>query len=210
MNDYWTNLRQKIRYNNWIRLIHDGLVRIGIKISPFYLVEEGGSASNPPFELAASTDYSVGFLGEADMKEIAAIPLRKLSEQNLLDRIKNGCKCLGVKKNKKLVAFTWFNLKECPYQGFKFALSENEAYLFDAYTLREYRGNNIAPLMRYMSYRELEKIGRTRLYSISECINSQSIKFKKKLNARFVYLGVWISFFRKWDITIPIKKLKAH
>jgi|SRR3990172_13293132 len=204
---YLQQLSQKIKYNNVIRLFHDGLVKIGIKFSFFYLVVEGLHRDIPEYELNQFPDYSVEFLGEIDIAVISSIQERQYLGEKLLQRFKNGCVCLGVKKDGDIAAFTWFNTYECTYEGYRFTLKENEAYLFDSYTLIEHRGKKIAPFIRYQSYKELKKLGKTTLYSISELVNKQSINFKKKLDARFVLLSLYISLFKKWEFSIPLKRL---
>jgi len=200
-------LRQKFKYNSIFRILHDGLVKIGVKISFFYLVEEGLHLSPAKFENKEFLDYSVEFLNEDNIDLICSIPERPCEKEIIINLMKNGCRCFVVKKDNDIIGYTWFNIYECNFEGYKFSLKENEAYLFDAYILIKYRGKNIAPFIRYKCYKELEKLGKTKLYSISEIVNKQSINFKKKLNARFVLLGLYVSLFKKRTFSKPLKKL---
>ncbi len=204
---YLHRLSQKIRYNNIFRLLFDLLGKIGIKISPFYLVVEGLSRDIPEFESDLFKSYKFEYFDSKDIAAIAALKERYFKEEELLKRLENGSKCLGLKKDGEIAAFTWFNLNQCPYGGYSFILKENEAYLFDAYTLLKYRGMKIAPFIRYQCYKELKKQSRTTLYSISEMLNKQSINFKKKLGARFVLMGIYIRFFNKWKFSFPVRHL---
>ena len=102
----------------------------------------------------------------------------------------------GLKKDGEIAAFTWFNLNQCPYGGYSFILKENEAYLFDAYTLLKYRGMKIAPFIRYQCYKELKKQSRTTLYSISEMLNKQSINFKEKIRCQVCTDGYIYKIFQ--------------
>ncbi len=137
-------------------------------------------------------------MGPEDMKVISDIPHRGFSEDQLLLRLKEGKMCFGVKHEGTIAAFTWCNLDECHYKGCRFPLKKDQAYLFDAYTMDSFRGRGIAPYIRYQLYRELEKIGRMTLYSISERFNPSSIKFKEKLNAELVGEGVCVLLLKKW------------
>lgn len=202
---YLKHLWQKMRYNNITRLIVDGLIKLGISINPCYLVLEGFDNGTFPHLENGLEEYEVVFLGPEDMKEIAHIPLRKISEEKLLQRLRDGNKCLGIKKDGELAAFTWFQLDMYTFCGEQITLKENEAYLFDAHTLLSFRGQGLAPYVRYQCYKELRKMGKTRLYSISVYFNRQSINFKKKLNARFLKLSLFISVFQKWRVKIPLK-----
>ncbi len=83
---------------------------------------------------------------------------------------------------------------------------ENEAYLFDAFTLREYRGHNIAPFMRYSCYQELSKMGYNTFYSYSDYFNVPAIRFKAKLAARLLRLCLYIRLFNTFSGHWQLKK----
>lgn len=194
-----------MRHNNIARLFVDGLTRIGISINPFYLVLEGLDNGMSPHLETGLEEYEVAFLGPEDMKVIANIPLRKISAEKLLQRLRDGDKCLGVKKDGELAAFTWFRFNTYTFCDEQIILKENEAYLFDAHTFLSFRGQGLAPYVRYQCYKELCKMGKTQLYSISLYFNRQSINFKKKLNAKFIKLSLFVSIFQKWRFKIPLK-----
>jgi hypothetical protein len=151
-------------------------------------------------------EYAIGFLGPEDMKEIAEIPSRKISEEVLLARLGEGKKCFGAKYHGKLAAFTWCNFESCSDPIYRFKLKDNEVYLFDAYTLESFRGKNIAPYLRFKCYEALKALGRNNFYSLSLYFNKPAIKFKKKLNARPLILGLYINVLGRWDRTWKIKK----
>jgi hypothetical protein len=48
-----------------------------------------------------------------------------------------------------------------------------------------------------------------RLYSISNCFNTPSIKFKKKLNAKLLELHLAVELFNKWHFNLQLKKYGA-
>jgi len=200
-------LRQKIKYNSILRILHDGLVKVGLKISLFYLVEERLCKEIPELESEQFPGYDLKFLEPSEIGELNSIPERPVSNEKLSKLIEKGCYCLCLKKEENIVAYTWVDPRECIYGSYKLPMKKNEACLFGAYTLMQYRGNNFAPFVRYQCYKELKKLGKTTLYSISEAINNQSINFKKKLGARFVLLGLQISLFKKLKFTMPLKRL---
>lgn len=203
---YLRRLRQKIQYSSILRVLHDGLVKIGIEITLFYLVEEGLHHQTIPFDNNEFADYSIEYLKENDLDVLCSIPEKLYKKEFLINRMKNGSSCLVVKKDGKLIGYTWFNLSECNSILYKFPLKENEAYLFDAYVLMDYRGKKIAPYIRYQCYKELKKINRINLYSISDLLNKQSINFKKKLNAKFLLLLLYINLFNRLKFSRQIKK----
>jgi ribosomal protein S18 acetylase RimI-like enzyme len=203
-------LRQKIRYRLLIQEILARLAGIGIQIQPYYLVLEGlFGGSNPEWE-SGFDEFSIGFLSNPDMKHVAALSGRPASEDKLLLRLKDGMKCFAVQQQGQVIGYTWCDFKECNFVGHRFPLRENEAYLFDAYTSRSFRGRNIAPYMRYQCYKELAKTGRVRLYSITLLFNTSSKKFKQKLNAKPLKLGLFVELFKRWHFDLLVREYKIE
>ncbi len=151
-------------------------------------------------------EYDIVPLGSEDIRTISTIPGRFVSGEELFRRLKEGKKCLGVKHHGEVTAFTWYDLDEFNFKGYTFPLKENEAYLFDTYTLISFRGKGIAPYMRYQCYKELANLGRHKLYSITERFNTPAVKFKEKLNAKLLELYVYIELFKKWHFHSRLKK----
>jgi hypothetical protein len=205
-------LSQKIakgrRYGTLLSSIRSRLYRTGININPFYLVEERLSESGPPELKDNLEDYRFQFLTPQDMKMIGQSDIVRGQEAEYNACLAKGWKCMGAKYRGKTVAYNWIDLEECHFPGQKFRLKKNEAYLFNMYTAVPFRGKNIAAYLRYETYKALEKMGRDTFYSISEVFNKPSIRFKQKLNARFVKKGLFIEFFKKIRLSIPLKTYK--
>jgi hypothetical protein len=72
------------------------------------------------------------------------------------------------------------------------------------YTFEAYRGKNLAPYLRYHSYKLLEDQGIDKLYSISAYFNKSSLKFKQKLNAQHLQLLLHVGLFKRfhWNYTL--------
>ncbi len=116
---YLKHIWLKIHYNPFIRLIFDGLMKIGIRIQPYYVVQEGLFNGSLPHLETGFNEYEISFLKPQDMKAIAAIPGRIISEEELLLRLKEGKKCFGLKYRGELVAFTWCDLYKCGFKGYR-------------------------------------------------------------------------------------------
>jgi hypothetical protein len=189
-----------------MKTIFDLLKRVGIRIEPYYVILEGLFNGSIPQLETGLEGYSIGFLGPEDMKAISvsAIPDRNTTEEFLLNRLKRGSRCFGAKHRGKVAAFTWYGEKQCNFHGRISPLKENEAALFDAYTLKSYRGKGIAPYIRYQLYKELSNLGKDILYSDSDFFNIPSIRFKTKLNAKLLELRVHIAF-RRWHFYPKLK-----
>jgi hypothetical protein len=128
------------------------------------------------------------------------------SGRQLTQRLKDGHLCLGLTLAGEVVAFNWANPHESSGDLCRFRLHANEAYLYDMYTVHAHRGKRLAPYLRYQSYRLLAQKGMTRLYSISDAFNTPSIRFKQKLNARFVKLGVSIKLLNRREYNITLRQ----
>jgi hypothetical protein len=198
---------EKLRYSTFLRIIFDVVAKFGIRISPFFVVQEGLWGNNERSDLEKGFEgYELRLLNEEDMESLSRIPGRSFSRHQLTQRLKDGHFCLGLIKAGEVVTFNWANPHESSGDLCRFLLKKDEAYLYDAYTLRTYRGKRLAPYLRYQSYRYLSKRGMTRLYSISDAFNTPSIKFKKKLNAQFVKLGILIRLFNQREYNFTIRQ----
>ncbi|MBC7790053.1 MAG: hypothetical protein H7Z74_08905 [Anaerolineae bacterium] len=175
----------------------DALSQAGLRIEPYHLFLEGlAAAPRPDGEF---DKYDVGFLSAQDMPEIAIIPGRNFSHGDLLRRLNDGKRCLGIKHEGRIAAFTWCDYEWCLFENDRlFPLAANEACLFDAYTLEAFRGQDLAPFMRYRCYEELAEIGRTHCYSVTVLFNAPALRFKKKLNAKVIELRVLIEILGRW------------
>jgi GNAT superfamily N-acetyltransferase len=195
---YLAHLRDKVRYSPLPRIFIDGLDKLGIQIHLIYLIREGIIGGVARQQQDGLEGYEVVFLGAGDMTEMAQIPYRPVRYEELQSRLKDGNLCLGAKRDGHLVAFTWCNLTRCQSEGYSFPLNDDEAYLFDAYTASDLRGQGLAPALRYRLYEELARMGRTKLYSITERFNAPALRFKLKLGAGILKSDWYITLFRKW------------
>lgn len=198
-----TYIALKARYDSIGQILLDGLKLIGIRVTAYQLFVEGlplaGSAmaeQAPRFE-----PYGFRLLTRDDMGFIASLPDRNYSEAVLLSRLDSGCIGLGAWCGNDLAAFVWCDLRRCSLEGCHFPLKADEGYLFDVYTRREFRGRGLAPYLRWKFYGELARMGRTRLYSLSDRYNSPSLRFKDKLGAQELDSGVVIDVFRRWKFS---------
>ncbi len=204
--------KNKLRYSSFLRIVLDGIAKTGIRINLYYIVLEGLFNRSIPHLETGFDEYELCFLSQKDMKTISSIPGRNFTEVSLLQRLQNNQTCFGVKYRGELAAFTWcdfveYKCMESKCNEHRFLLKENEAYLFDAYTLMPFRGKGIAPYIRYQCYKELYKMGRHRLYSISDYLNTPSIRFKMKLDAKLLDLYLYIGLFKKWHLNLRLKKV---
>ncbi len=196
--NYFKLVLDRIRYNPLPRILIDGLDRLGIKINLIYLMREGITQGIAQPSQDSLEGFEVGFLEAEDMAEMAQIPYRTVGCEKLLGRLEDGNLCLGAKREGRLVGFTWCNLTRCHSKAYPFLLNDDEAYLFDTYTAPDLRGQGLAPALRYRLYEELARMGRTKLYSISERFNAPALRFKLKLGVEILKSNWGIVLFRRW------------
>lgn len=196
--NYLGHLLERFRHEPKSQLLLDALGRLGVVIQPFYLFEETFPTGPMPELAPGLRDAEVRQLGPDDMKAVAAVPWRGLDEAVFRQRLRQGNGCLGLYDDGVLAAFTWYDLRECNYEGWRFPLREDEAYLFDAFTLSPWRGQGVAPYLRYKSYSLLAEAGRKRFLSVSIRANRAAIRFKQKLGGRIVAKGFRGRLFGRW------------
>jgi len=182
--------------------------RVGLLIQPFYYMSETLPAEIPEHltELPEGFEFSV--FGRDDVLAISQLEERKayVNERYVVDNLEKGDACLGVKRHGQVVAFTWYSLVRSDSQLYPVTMRENEAYLYDMYVLKEYRGSNIAPALRYRNYEVLGRMGRDTYYSVTEVSNSASVRFKQKLGARPVLLGIYIRFIGRYRVRWVLRR----
>jgi hypothetical protein len=193
----------KFKHGLVFHTIRNQLIRIGIKISPYYWVQEGINPAAIPSIDGVISDYSIEFIEAEDIKKIED-NIREYSVEGLLAHLRAGNKCLALKYKGEIASFLYINLMKCNYGTLDLSLNSDEAYLTNMYTLESYRGKNLAPYLRYKSYGILNNMGRNKLYSVSEFFNSSAIRYKQKLNAKNLKLVMYIDLFKKlkWSFTL--------
>jgi len=201
-------LYRKYLYGQILTWILNALPSLGINISLFYLLLEGDFGTEIPMCPDDFKGFTFGILDEEEIGIIANIPRRGIDSGVQIERHKKGMPCFGVKSNGEIVAFNWANLKECHSKWHRFSLKEDEAYLFDMYTLKSHRGKNIAPFLRHRTYRALKGMGKTKFYSYSSFLNKSAVRFKKKLNARILKLYLFVELFGMFERSWVLKNYK--
>lgn len=195
----------KFKYDNKIRLVLDGIGRLGLRFSPHILYLESKDY-NPGYAKKNKTlfeEYEIGYSTNEDIETISSIQRPGVNRTQIQERLAEGHKCLCIRKDGQLAAFTWYNLKKAKWR--KKPLDSNEAYLFDMYTLNEFRGRGLASFIRYKIYEELARIGRTRCFSYSAYYNYSSIRFKEKLNSKKSALILHFELFKIFERQYKLK-----
>ncbi|HRS11759.1 MAG TPA: hypothetical protein P5068_11690 [Sedimentisphaerales bacterium] len=190
-------LGRAIRYRLVLqKLTERVLPRLRIHIEFYYWTQEGQTDDTSPGSDSGFEDCTFSPFGPDEIRTfVTLVPWR--SEAELLQRFDEGKLCFGARYRGQIAAFVWCDLAECTYVWHRIALRENEVYLFDQFTRDAFRGMNVAPYLRHRTYEALRRMGRNTFYSVTHRFNSSAVRFKQKLGARFLWLGVGINLFGK-------------
>ena len=198
----------KIQHGMVIHYLLSRLKSLSLTVDPYFLDREfhipasGLKVNITPKIHSLTTD----FLEPCEIESIFEHQERDATKESykIRDRISEGCLCFGVKHCREIIAYTWCDLKHCNHKPLQFKLKNTEAYLFDMYTFKAYRGKNIAPYMRHQLYSHLNKMGQTDFFSVTAAFNNPSIRFKRKLGAHpsKLYLYIKSGIFFKRNILL--------
>ena len=176
--------------------------KIGIRITPLLIVREDIKVKG----LDAGA-FLLGFEGPDSIDEI--LKVEPGSDRDEISRwFTEGKLCFGVRDGKRLIAKTWCDPEAFHYPLADRRLGKGEAYLYAACVLAEYRGQNIAVLMRSECCDALRKIGFTGFQSFTAYFNYPARRFKEKLGCENESLHLHIVLFGKWSRTFTLKHYK--
>jgi GNAT superfamily N-acetyltransferase len=196
----------RVRYGLLMQEILDRVGRLGIRLTPYLVVAES-SATTPDFQTDAM-DYTIRPLSTDDMVQIANSPDRKRDLNKTLERLEFS-QCIGIFVKGTLAGYSWSRSDRITRSGGRIelhALKPDEAYLFDMYIARPFRGMALAPLLRHHLYRHLEAEGVRRFYSITSYFNRSSRKFKAKLGARRIELRAALKLWSLMEIDFRLRR----
>jgi hypothetical protein len=189
---------------------YDAIKKEKINIRFFYMFH-GNLSESITKEIKPKIDlFEIVHLTPKDMRDIAAGAERDYSEETMLQMLSDGCICMGVKCDGKIAAYCWNNLKNCKQNpfGLNFNFPENKVYNFGMRTLKRYKGNGLAPCLKYHNYKYLLQKGKEKYFGFIMYSNVQSIKFHRKLHAKKSGIYLNIRLFGKYNQNFKIKHFK--
>lgn len=196
-------ISHRIRHRLVLHTIRNFLLRFGLDIDPYYIELEGLDRSAVPLLKDNSNLYA--------LREIEYLEFIKLYDilgwntHELEKSFQRPHQCFGLYKEDDLAAMMVVHLDHFYLKGKRFDLKSNEAYLDNMYTYEDFRGKNIAPYLRYLSYQMLNKQGRDICYSVTQYFNRSSLQFKKKLNVKHLNLYLHLGLFKRYHRTFLLK-----
>jgi hypothetical protein len=206
MGYYFDKFKEGIKRRKLILYASHALVRMGIRVTPYYLTQEFPQVDLPVSLPAGLQSVSYKLLTPSEVAAVLAHPEFVMNAVEKERVVQDNCLCYALMRDSEVMSYTWCNLLRCHSILLSFPIQKDEAYLFGAYTYIKYRGLNLAPYLRYRVYQSLLEMGRSRLYSLTEYFNAPAKKFKKKLNARHLKLQLYIKLFHIFEKEITLKK----
>jgi len=202
-DNLFKKIAAKFKHGLVLQTFRNQLTRIGIKITPYYWVQEGLTLTGAPGIKGDISEYTVEFIEAEEIKMIAH-DVHAYSEQGMLKLLEKGNKCLALRHQQEIASLMYIDMDECDFASLNLKLKDDEAYLTYMYTMDAFRGKNLAPYLRYRSYEILKELGREKIYSVSVLFNSSAIRYKEKLNAKNLKLILYLELFKKikWSITL--------
>lgn len=206
MRNLVSKVRGRLQHGLALQELLDLLARRGFVFYPYIVfLEFSDSHFAKSSQLATLRTRQ---LTEDDAVQLAAIATRPQDTERIRDRLRRGNIGVGAFDGERLVSYTWCDLERFGGIGQKTPrrdLMHDEAYLYDAYTLPEYRGHALVPHLRSELYKLLAAIGRRRIYSVSLYFNRSARRFKAKLAARVIELRLSINLFDRFKRDLLLK-----
>ena len=170
------------RLNEFIRRIITRTRKHGLYLHPFFLtVEDIQPDARPVIEINPA--YTFRELNEDDLPLIHA--LRPDMDIERYGRfLREGKRCFGLIDKGHLIAKMWIDFDHLNTFLMDRPLNPDEAYLFDAFSNPDYRGQNLAPYLRLRCYDAARAENCQKIYSVTDFINTAARGFKAKLGAK--------------------------
>ncbi len=200
-----TRLKARIRQHLLLQSSSYVLAWLGLEVVPYYLCHEeiSSDASGPEPGLKA---VEVAILSSTEIDRISLSPESPGLEQEKSQLLREGCVCYGLLEEGEILSYMWCDYRRCRSKLASFRLRDDEVYMFRAVTFSQHRGKNLAPFLRSRVYNLLRQAGRTNLFSITEALNYPAVRFKQKLNAKPLRLGLYLCLFRRYTWNVTLKR----
>lgn len=203
-------IRDKFRFGLVQLFIRDCLWKIGIQYSSFYWVRESLPDKIPQVRFDKQDDIVFCELDEKCVDDLRRLSKRDPTISNYIQRIyREGHRCCLAKINGRIAGFTCFNLESCEAKTYQAKMKPNEAYLHDLFVIDEFRGRQLAGLLRYKCLELLMSMGRDTVYSLTIICNKSSLRVKEKLGAQVIFKGLYINLFNMWKRNLVLETYDA-
>jgi GNAT superfamily N-acetyltransferase len=188
------------------RLLHAVLLRsqrIGLEFRPYFLF------ANPPHKPDAVPDseYQYERIDATNVEDVIEnFPEKFFVPAQWRQQIAAGDIGLLFRHDGLMVGYIWANLRFCVFRKPLFQLNADQAYIYNTFVIKSYRGKGLAPLMLSALVKELHELGRTDIYSIVEAFNKPAKRYHEHVGARRLELRLLIVLFKRWMFDLRLRK----
>ncbi len=180
---------------------------MGVLIEPYYFYQEWLPADPVPPRLSENAGYRFLELGVGQTEAIAALDPNTDTSAQIRGEFAMGRRCFAITHGGTVVGASWIDTAEIHFPPCRRTLDADEAYIFRTEILYSYRGRNIATLLRARLYAFLRSEGRKRVYSYTDYFNYPAVRFKNKIGASALFVGLYVGLFglasKNWVIRRP-------
>ncbi len=167
----------------------------GIVIEPYYFYQERLPL---PLEIPDGRHFA-GYefleVGVEHTDELAGLDPNTDTRKEIREEFSRGRRCFALRHGGKIVAASWCDTLEIHFTPCARPLAGHEAYLYHTGTMYSYRGHDVAPYLRSKIYDLLMSTGRDVLYSYTDYFNHPAVRFKEKIGARILFVGLYVKIF---------------
>ncbi|MFK7733363.1 MAG: GNAT family N-acetyltransferase [Pseudomonadales bacterium] len=207
MAGYLAHLRNKFRHNSPLRLVTDGLRRIGIVVFPYYVMRE---QADDKVELLVPAGCEIRELTINDIGVLVATRVAYLTDGWIADRFALGDRCLAMFQGEDLTCCCWASRAKANLIFESIDLQENEAYIYAAFTFDGFRGKGHMPILRRHLCTLLAEDGARHMFSIVDALNRPAIRVYEKMAAKRVQLGVGLALFTLVSGRFNLRNYEAY
>ena len=152
----------------------------------------------PPFKIEAKVKVDVKLVQSDD---ISKLPKRSENfDSEVKKRFEMGHICFGAHLHGKIVHYKWvaFSKSIPPYSDLerRMRISSDSAYIYDGYTVPEYRGLGISAKVMEKTLQYLQEIGIKKVYSYVRYDNFPMLRVKQKEKFRKIGTITYTQIFR--------------
>jgi len=179
----------------------------GLVFEPYYFYQEGLPGSGPEEPPEGGGDFEFEEVGREFFSKVPPEESLLPPTGELETRFREGGRCFALKQGARMVAYSWCNTTRITFEPCGRILGPREAYLYGAETLFEFRGLRLQPYLRSRCYQALLGEGRGIVYSYSDYFNYPARRFKEKLGARILFIGLHVRMFGKWKWNTVLRRV---
>jgi hypothetical protein len=198
----YSNIRRHLKHGFLLHAVLQRLKRFGFECRPYIIYRERVDVP----ESSVLQGYAVERITPNNVDRIMdEFPEKHFVPRQWRQRVAGADIGLTVRAGDQLIGYSWAHLSHCVFKHKLFPLTNTQAHVMDTYVTTRHRGKGIAPALRQRMIKELSKVNRTEIYSISEFFNTPARNYKRTLRAAPLELRLCAGLFSRWSIDVRLR-----